>query len=281
MAQDGFINILVAEDNDVSREMMAGLLRAQGYVVHGAINGESAIKVIQDRDIDLAIVDLNMAPTGGFEFVRYLVVKGLKIPVVIITANESSDILMTASSLGVAKVIQKPVEPDRLIQTVQRILQRHGFNPKPVAVESRSTKFSPEDIMKRAIELAEKNAKSKRGGPYGAIVTDAEGKILGEGVSGKTSRVDPTAHAEVMAIRKAADRLGKSDLSECILYCSSEPTMMGQALIISVGIQQVYYGLSHEELGQIKTTANTTQPVYTQLGHEAALEMYKAWKARK
>ena len=104
MAEQGFINILVAEDNEVSREMMAGVLRAQGYRVYGAIDGESAIKVVEDRTIDLAIVDINMAPKGGFEFVKYLVVKGIDVPVVLITGDESSHILVEATQLGVAKI---------------------------------------------------------------------------------------------------------------------------------------------------------------------------------
>src|SRR5690606_9990367 len=113
---------------------MAGVLRAQGYRVFGAIDGESAIKVVDDRDIDLALVDINMAPKGGFEFVKYLVVKGIHMPVVVITGDEGTHILREASALGVAQVIQKPVEPEKLIQIVHRLLKRHGINPQPVAV---------------------------------------------------------------------------------------------------------------------------------------------------
>ena len=278
MAQSGFINILIAEDNDVSREMMAGILRVLGYRIFGAVDGESAIKVIQDNEIDLALVDINMAPTGGFELVKYMVVKGLKIPVVIITGNDSTDVLMQASALGVAKVIQKPIEPDRLIQTVQRILKRQGFNPAPMAVTAHATSFAPAELMQKTIDLAAKNAASKKGGPFAAIVTDAGGKILGEGVSGVTARVDPTAHAEVMAIRKAAERLGKADLSECVVYCSSEPTMMGRALIISTGIKKVYYGLSHDEIGKYKIKEIGAEPEFIQIGHDEALKMFQAVK---
>ena len=127
MTQEGFINILVAEDNDVSRELMAGILRAQGYRVFGAIDGESAIKVVEDRDIDLALVDINMSPKGGFEFVKFLVVKGIDTPVVIVTGDDSTNILVDASSLGVVTVLQKPVDPDKLLQVVNRILKRRGF----------------------------------------------------------------------------------------------------------------------------------------------------------
>jgi tRNA(Arg) A34 adenosine deaminase TadA/CheY-like chemotaxis protein len=282
MSDEGFINILIAEDNDVSREMMAAVLRNQGYRIYGAIDGESAIKVVEDREIDLAFVDVNMTPRGGFEFIKYLVVKGINLPVILVTSDESSDILVEANSLGVKRVIQKPVQPDLLIQIAQRLLKQKGMNPKPLAVTTTNSKLSPDDLMKKAIMLADKNAKSKRGGPFGAIVADESGKILGEGMNGITSRVDPTAHAEIMAIRNAADKLGRADLSDCVLYCSSEPTMMGRALINSVGIQKVYYGLSHTEMSSVKSAKKPmTKPDYVQLGHDDAMAMFKSWEQLK
>ena len=153
MTTEGFINILVAEDNDVSREMLAAPLRAQGYRVFGAIDGESAIKVVDDRLIDLALIDVHMAPKGGMEFVKYLLVHGLDIPVIIITADDSSHILVEASSLGVAQVIQKPVEPEKLIQMVHRILKRRGINPQPMVVSAAQTNFTPDQLMERALAL--------------------------------------------------------------------------------------------------------------------------------
>ena len=278
MSESAFINILIAEDNDVSRDMMSGILRAQGFNIYGAIDGETAIKVTEDREIDLALVDVNMAPKGGFEFVKYVVAKGLKIPVVIITADDSADLLMEASSLGVAKVIQKPVEPQRLIQTVERILKRQGLNPTPLSVETHQTRYSPEELMDQTIELAAENARSKRGGPYAALVATKDGQILGTGVNGKASRYDPTAHAEVIAIRQAAEKLNKSDLSDCILYCSSQPTRIGEALISSVCISEVYYGLSHEDTGAIKQHKASCEPQYQQLCQNQALEMFKTAK---
>ena len=275
MSDNFFINILIAEDNDVSREMMAGVLRTHGFRVIGAIDGESAIKVVEERPVDLALVDINMSPTGGFEFVKHLVAKGLKIPVVIITGDDSADLLMEANALGVAQVIQKPVTPERLTQTVERILKRQGLNPAPLAVESHDTTYSPDELMQQTIGLAAENARSKKGGPFAAIVATKDGRILGSGANGLSSRVDPTAHAEVMAIRKAAERLGKSDLSECILYCSSQPTKIGEALIASVSIGEVYYGLSHGDIGDHK---EPSQPQYKQFHQDWALEMLKAAK---
>ncbi len=133
------------------------------------------------------------------------------------------------------------------------------------------------DLMKEALREA------KRGFalgevPVGAVLTDAAGKIVASGFNQPISLNDPTAHAEVMAIRQAADKLGKADLSECIIYCSSQPTSVGAAVIKSVGIKKVYFGLSHEDLGQIRSSAAPSEPVYKQLGRDEALEMFKKWQ---
>ena len=141
--------------------------------------------------------------------------------------------------------------------------------------------------MHRAIELAENNYKAGKGGPYGAVLADQDGKILGEGVNGIMARSDPTAHAEVMAIRQAAEKLKDGDMSKCALYISSEPTMMGKALILSVGIPKVYIGLSHDEIKSVRMSeekvrremTGTQQPAteYIQLGHEEAMDMFQGW----
>jgi CheY-like chemotaxis protein len=270
------INILIAEDNDVSREMMAAILRTRGYNVFGAVDGESAIKVVRDRDIDLALVDINMAPTGGFAFVKHLVANTLDIPVVIITADESSDILTEASALGITRVMQKPVEPERLLKLAEQIFKRRGLSlPSLGTTETHGTSYDPAALLHKALTLAEQNAKMRKGAPFGALVADREGHILGEGVSSAGAQADPTAHAEVMAIRKAAEKLGKTDLSDCVLYCSSEPTMIGKALIKSVAIPKVHYSLSHDDMRSLGGHSGRAEPEYIQSGREPALDMLK------
>ncbi len=276
MTNNNFINILIAEDNDVSREMMTLLMRARGFNVHGAIDGESAIKVVQDHAIDLALVDINMAPKSGFEFVKYCVSKGLKIPIIVVTASDAADLLVESSSLGVAYVLQKPIDPKRLIATVERLLRKQGLNPDALAVEEHITRYTPEQLMAKTIRLAEKNAKSKRGRPFAAIVANRDGQIISDGVNGHASRVDPIAHAEVIAIRNAAEILGTDDLSGCVLYCSSLPTRIGEALLESVSIAQVYYGLSHEDTGQLSGHKQTQKPQFEQICRDEAMAMFKA-----
>ncbi len=274
------INILIAEDNEISRELMGSILKTQGYNIVPVSDGGEAIKAIDKNFIDLALVDLNMSPKGGFEFIRYLLVNSIKIPVIIITADDSSDILIRANELGVSRILQKPVEPEKLISVTEHILKRYGHNINVIASQSYQTTYTHEQLMQRAIELAERNAKTDKGGPFGAVVANKQGEVLGEGANGRSSRIDPTAHAEIMAIRQAAEKLGKSDLSECSLYCSSEPTMMGKALIASVGIMHVYYGLSHAEINNIRTGHSYEKANYTQLGYESAIKMFNRWKAQ-
>lgn len=281
------ISILIAEDNEISRELLAGILKTQRYQTILASDGTEAIDVLGREMVDLALVDLNMEPKGGFDFIRYLIANGIDLPVIVITADDSHDVLTRASELGVTRLLQKPVDPERLMSTVRQVLRKHGHNLEPLAIETHDTCYTPDQLMQRAIDLAERNAKMKKGGPFGAVVANAKGEVLGEGVNGITSRVDPTAHAEIMAIRQAAERLGRSDLSDCVLYCSSTPTMMGQALTISVGIEKVYYGLSHDEIAELRARDNKVRRIltdknavdYTQLGHDSAVTMFKRWQS--
>lgn len=272
-------SILIAEDNDVTRELMTSILKTHGFNVVGVSDGEQAMRMVEAYGIDMAFVDINMDPVGGFDFIKYLIVKGNKLPTVIVTADKSADILIEANALGVKRVLQKPIVPERLLDTAHRILRQAGHNLSPLGTESRKIRFTPDELMEKAIALAALNAEGKKGGPFGAVIADKDGKIIGEGVSGALNRADPIAHAEVMAIRKAAEVLGTGDLSECVLYCSSLPTAMGQALIKSVGIQNVYYGLSHDEISKFRAKAKPAETRYHQLGHDSALEMFKTYGA--
>ena len=82
-----------------------------------------------------------------------------------------------------------------------------------------------EKFMRRAIELARLGVDEDRGGPFGCVVVK-DGKIIGEGCNEVTSTNDPTAHAEVVAVRAACDKLKSFQLDGCIVYTSCEPCPM-------------------------------------------------------
>ena len=95
--------------------------------------------------------------------------------------------------------------------------------------------------MEEAKELAEENLKTNAGGPFGACVVK-DGKIIGKGSNQVLSSNDPTAHAEIVAIRNACKFLGSYDLSECELYTTCYPCPMCLSAIIWANIKIVYYG---------------------------------------
>lgn len=101
--------------------------------------------------------------------------------------------------------------------------------------------FKPE-FLERAIALAIANVHDG-GGPFGAVIV-RDGAILTEGVNRVTTSLDPTAHAEIVAIREACLKLGDFQLTGCILYTSCEPCPMCLGAIYWARPEQVYYGSS-------------------------------------
>lgn len=103
-----------------------------------------------------------------------------------------------------------------------------------------------DQFMRRAIDLAVENARSGTGGPFGALVVK-DGQILAEGVNLVISSHDPTAHAEVMAIRRACEVLGSHQLGGCEVYTSCEPCLMCLGAIFWARPAAIYYAGTHEQ----------------------------------
>ena len=104
--------------------------------------------------------------------------------------------------------------------------------------------------MKIAKELSDDNLKTNVGGPFGACIVK-NGQIIGKGSNHVLSNNDPTAHAEVMAIRDACKNINSYDLSECELYTSCYPCPMCLSAIIWANIKKVYYGNTQEDAENI------------------------------
>jgi tRNA(Arg) A34 adenosine deaminase TadA len=98
-----------------------------------------------------------------------------------------------------------------------------------------------EVFMRRAIALASEGMRSNSGGPFGAVVV-LDGRIVGEGFNRVTSTNDPTAHAEVTAIRAACKALGRFELRGGEIYTSCEPCPMCLAAIYWARLDRMYYG---------------------------------------
>ena len=105
-------------------------------------------------------------------------------------------------------------------------------------------------FMARAIQLSIDNVRSGRGGPFGAVVVK-DSNIVAEGANQVTSTNDPTAHAEVLAIRKACKNLGVFELEGCDIYSSCEPCPMCLGAIYWARLSRVYFANSAADASKI------------------------------
>ena len=116
----------------------------------------------------------------------------------------------------------------------------------PCRAPGKRLAMNDRDLLKHSIRLARENSADGRGGPFGAVVV-REGTVVGTGVNRVVMTRDPTAHAEILAIRDAADRLGTHLLADCIIYCSCEPCPMCLAAIYWSRIPKVVFAASGED----------------------------------
>ena len=107
------------------------------------------------------------------------------------------------------------------------------------------------NFMQKAKEEALSNLTSNEGGPFGAIITDKDGNIISTGHNQVLKNNDPTAHAEVIAIRNACSKLNTYDLSNYILYTSCEPCPMCLSAIIWSNIKEIYYACDRKDAENI------------------------------
>ena len=108
-----------------------------------------------------------------------------------------------------------------------------------------------ENIMKLGIEEAQKTMRKDIGGPFGAVITAPDGSVVAVASNTVLGDCDPTAHAEVNAIRKAGQVLGTHNLEGCTLYATGHPCPMCLSAIIWSNITKVYYGCTPKDADEI------------------------------
>ena len=106
-----------------------------------------------------------------------------------------------------------------------------------------------QDFMRKAIALAVENVENG-GGPFGAVIVK-DGEVVATGVNRVTPNNDPTAHAEVCAIRAACTKLGTFDLSGCVIYTSCEPCPMCLGAIYWAHIDKIFYGANQHDAAAV------------------------------
>ena len=144
--------------------------------------------------------------------------------------------------------------------------------------------------MRDAVELARTGMQQKGGGPFGALVV-CDGRVISRGNNRVTELLDPTAHAEIVAIREACRALDRFDLRGCALYTSCEPCPMCLAAIYWARIDKVFYASTRHDAAQ---AGFDDQFIYEQLPleiaarslpmnqllREHALELFREWAAK-
>ncbi len=142
--------------------------------------------------------------------------------------------------------------------------------------------------MERAIELAKQGMQNGKGGPFGCVVVLGD-EIIGEGCNMVTSSNDPTAHAEVVAIRNACTRLGTYQLTGCEIYASCEPCPMCLGAIYWARPERVIYANTREEAAaiefdddfiyhEINTKMADRKIPFVHYPHPGAKEAFDTWK---
>ena len=154
------------------------------------------------------------------------------------------------------------------------------------------TIFTPEDakFMQQAIDLSIENV-ANGGGPFGAVIV-RNGEVLATGTNRVTSNCDPTAHAEVNAIRTACAAINDFKLTGCTVYSSCEPCPMCLSALYWAGVEKIYYGNTKQDAkminfddsfiyDQIALSAEERAIPCINIMREQAAEGFKAWSEKE
>lgn len=145
-------------------------------------------------------------------------------------------------------------------------------------------------FMRKAIQLAEKGMDSNSGGPFGAVIVK-NGEIIAEGFNRVTSENDPTAHAEIIAIRNACKKLGSFQLNDCVIYTSCEPCPMCLGAIYWARPEKVFYACSREDAAtvdfddqfiynELELKIENRKVNFENIIREEGLPVFKKWKEK-
>lgn len=141
--------------------------------------------------------------------------------------------------------------------------------------------------MRQAVEAAHKGSADGQGGPFGAVVVK-DGRVVGVGANSVVRSHDPTAHAEVTAIRDACAKLGTHELRGATLYTTCEPCPMCLAATYWARVDRVIYGATRDDAAaigfddeflyrEVALPIDQRQLPMTQDGRETALELFRSW----
>jgi guanine deaminase len=147
--------------------------------------------------------------------------------------------------------------------------------------------MKPEDFMARAVALAMENVRQGNGGPFAAIIVK-DGRVIAEGANHVTTQNDPTAHAEIVAIRRACQQLGSFQLTGCELYTTCEPCPMCLGAIYWARPDRVFFASDRYDAAaagfddqfiydEINKPIIARKIQFQKLNSDASNEIFRAW----
>ncbi len=147
-----------------------------------------------------------------------------------------------------------------------------------------------EKFMKEAIRLSMENIQNGHGGPFGAVIVK-DGKIISKAVNKVIQKNDPTAHAEIEAIRIASKKLNNFNLKECVIYTSCEPCPMCLSAIYWARIKKIYYANTRKDAAEISFDDEQIYNEFSiphaerkipmiQYSRDEAIKVFKAWEMK-
>ena len=249
--------VLIVERNDITRKLLVGILNSHGYETYDAAESDDAV-VYLAKGLSLVVLDVEGKTIDTMGMVHKLRREYPRLPVVAMA--EADELPGLEQKIGVAKVstLEKPVMPLDLLHNIEAHLI-DSVEGKIEAEVERARKETPplheseikrlqarEVFMRRAIDLSQEKSDQNCGGPFAAVIVK-NGHIIAEGWSAVLTQNDPTAHAEIMAIRKAAEFLNDYRLSGCEIYCSCEPCPMCLSAIYLARIDRLFYANTRDD----------------------------------
>jgi tRNA(Arg) A34 adenosine deaminase TadA/CheY-like chemotaxis protein len=238
--------VLVLEPNDITRKLIVSILSKAGYATHEAAKSDEAVELL-GRKPSLVIMDIEGDGADSYGFLKKMQKDHGKVPLIALAETGDRESLQQRINLPHVTFIDKPVNPMMVLSTVQ------GF----LALEVPANAGGDSDVeqqrrifMRRAIDLSQQKMDENCGGPFGAVIVKG-GKIIGEGWNCVTSTNDPTAHAEMVAIRAAAAANKNFKLEGCEIYTSCEPCPMCLSAIYWARIDKIFYANLREDAERI------------------------------
>lgn len=251
-------HILIVERNDITRKLIAGILNSKGYETYEAKSGDEAGAFLP-KPLQLLVLDIENGNLENLGLLHKLRMTDSRLPVILLAEETDHDAIRTRIGIEQVSIMKKPVMPDTLLQSIQGYLlpgiaEKIETETIPAArvsdMRDPEARARSEAFMRRAIDLSQEKMDANCGGPFGAVIVRG-GKIIAEGWNQVTSAKDPTAHAEMVAIRAACKEVGDFSLSGCEIYTSCEPCPMCLAALYWARIDRIYFGNTREDAAAI------------------------------